>query len=91
MSGLRHPASKRKPTGTPSSSETYLGYGLADRFGSPGGIVSNEQRAYEVPEALRQNRWALGGEWTIQRHAAVLRGGAGGRLVYRFTRATFIS
>ena len=75
---------------TSSLLETYLGYGLADRFASPGGIVSNEQRAYEVPEALRQNRWALGGEWTIQRHAAVLREGRRAPGL-PLPRATFIS
>jgi thiol-disulfide isomerase/thioredoxin len=65
------------------SPETYLGYGLAERFASPGGAVANERQAYEAPETLRSNRWALAGEWTIGRHAAVLNE-AGGRIAYRF-------
>ena len=48
-----------------------------------GGGVSNERRAYDEPEPLRLNRWALAGEWTIRRHASVLEE-AGGRLAYRF-------
>jgi thiol-disulfide isomerase/thioredoxin len=68
---------------TLESPETYLGYGLAERFASPGGAVANELRAYEAPETLRANRWALAGEWTIGRHAAVLNE-AGGRIAYRF-------
>ena len=68
---------------TLESPETYLGYGLAERFASPGGAVANERRAYETPQTLRANRWALAGEWTITRNAAVLND-AGGRLAYRF-------
>jgi thiol-disulfide isomerase/thioredoxin len=64
------------------SPETYLGYGLAERFASPGG-VGDERRAYVAPESLTTNRWALAGEWTIGRNASVLHE-AGGRLTYRF-------
>jgi thiol-disulfide isomerase/thioredoxin len=64
------------------SPETYLGYGLAERFASPGGI-GEERRAYVAPESLRTNQWALAGEWTIGRNASVLHE-AGGRLTYRF-------
>jgi thiol-disulfide isomerase/thioredoxin len=64
------------------SPETYLGYGQAERFASPGG-VADERRAYAVPESLRLNRWALAADWTIRRHYAELHE-AGGRLAYRF-------
>jgi thiol-disulfide isomerase/thioredoxin len=64
------------------SPETYLGYGQAERFASPGG-AGDERRAYVAPESLRTNRWALAGEWTIGRNASVLHEG-GGRLAYRF-------
>ena len=66
------------------SPETYLGYGQAERFASPGGAGDgDERRAYAAPEQLRPNRWALAGEWTIERHASLLHE-AGGRLTYRF-------
>ncbi len=51
--------------------ETYLGYGQGERFASPDG-ASNEQRAYELPERLRLNHWALAGTWTIRRENVVL-------------------
>jgi len=66
--------------GTP---ETYLGYGRSEQFASPGGTGFDERRAYELPERLRVNHWALAGEWTIGRERAVL-DRAGGRIAYRF-------
>jgi thiol-disulfide isomerase/thioredoxin len=65
------------------SPETYLGYGQAERFASPGRAVGDERQAYVAPDSLRTNRWALAGEWAITRHAAVVHEG-GGRLAYRF-------
>ena len=47
--------------------ETYLGYGRSEHFASPGGAAFDERRAYELPERLRLNHWALAGEWTIGR------------------------
>jgi thiol-disulfide isomerase/thioredoxin len=64
------------------SPETYLGYGLAERFASPGGM-GDERKVYTVPDTLGLNRWALAGEWTIRRGHAELHE-AGGRLTYRF-------
>ena len=58
--------------------ETYLGYGRSEHFASPDGPGFDEQRAYELPEHLRLNRWALAGEWTIGRETVVL-DRAGGR------------
>jgi thiol-disulfide isomerase/thioredoxin len=65
------------------SPETYLGHGRGERFASPGGEVVNEGTTYDVPEKLRLNQWALGGEWTIRRDAIASRQSEG-RLVYRF-------
>ena len=65
------------------SPETYLGYLRTEHFASPGGAESNGRRAYELPERLRVNHWALGGEWTIERERAVLEE-AGGRIAFRF-------
>jgi Thioredoxin like C-terminal domain/AhpC/TSA family len=63
--------------------ETYLGYGRGERFASPDGAAPNEARAYELPEPLRVNHWALAGEWTIGRENVVL-DQAGGSIAFRF-------
>jgi thiol-disulfide isomerase/thioredoxin len=63
--------------------ETYLGYVRSENFASPNGAVLDERRAYELPERLPLNHWALAGEWTIGRENVVL-GQAGGSIAYRF-------
>ncbi len=63
--------------------ETYLGYGRGEHFASPAGAALDERRAYELPERLRFNHWALAGEWTIGRENVVL-DRAGGSIAYRF-------
>jgi thiol-disulfide isomerase/thioredoxin len=63
--------------------ETYLGYERSERFASPGGAGFEERRAYELPERLRLNHWALAGEWTIGREKVVLEQ-AGGSIAFRF-------
>jgi Thioredoxin like C-terminal domain len=65
--------------GTP---ETYLGYG-GNHFASPGGRTPDERRAYELPERLNSNHWALAGEWAIG-HEKVVLDQADGRIVFRF-------
>ena len=65
------------------SQETYLGFERAENFASPGGLVPNGSRSYENPESLTLNDWALAGQWTFERQAAVLNGPSG-RIVYRF-------
>jgi thiol-disulfide isomerase/thioredoxin len=69
--------------GSLRSPETYLGYERTARFVSPGGAIADERREYLAPPELPLNRWALAGEWTIGREAAVP-ARAGGRLAYRF-------
>ena len=63
--------------------ETYLGYGRGERFASPDGAAFDERRAYELPERLRFNDWALAGEWTIG-HENVVLDDAVGSIAYRF-------
>jgi thiol-disulfide isomerase/thioredoxin len=63
--------------------ETYLGYERSEHFASPDGAAFDERRAYEIPERLRFNHWALAGEWTIGRENVVL-DQAGGSIAYRF-------
>jgi thiol-disulfide isomerase/thioredoxin len=63
--------------------ETYLGYGRSERFASRDRAAFDERGAYELPERLRFNHWALAGEWTIGRENVVL-DRAGGSIAYRF-------
>jgi thiol-disulfide isomerase/thioredoxin len=63
--------------------ETYLGYWRSGQFVSPGGAAFDERRAYEFPERLRLNHWALAGEWTIAREN-VVPDRAGGSIAFRF-------
>jgi len=65
------------------SSETYLGYEQAQNFASPGGAGFDEPRTYVVPDPLSLNRWALSGNWTIERGASVLND-ADGKIAFRF-------
>jgi thiol-disulfide isomerase/thioredoxin len=65
------------------TSETYLGYDRSEHFASPGGTQFDERRAYELPERLRLNQWALAGIWTIGRENIVLEQ-SGGSIAYRF-------
>jgi thiol-disulfide isomerase/thioredoxin len=63
--------------------ETYLGHARSEHFASPDGGAFDERRAYELPQRLRLNHWALAGEWTIGRENVVLEQ-AGGSIAYRF-------
>jgi thiol-disulfide isomerase/thioredoxin len=65
------------------SPETYVGYARTENFASRSGAAIGESRAYELPEHLRVNQWALGGQWTIERERAVL-DEAGGQIAFRF-------
>ena len=59
------------------SPENYLGYERSENFASPNGGVG-DPHGYAVPGRLRLNHWALGGDWTVGRHAVVLHQAAGG-------------
>jgi SAM-dependent methyltransferase len=63
--------------------ETYLGHARGAQFASPDGAAFDERRAYELPERLRSDHWALAGEWTIGREKVAL-DQAGGSIAYRF-------
>jgi thiol-disulfide isomerase/thioredoxin len=63
--------------------ETYLGYDRSEHFASPGGAAFDERHAYELPDRLRPNHWALVGEWTIG-DESVVPDQAGGSMAYRF-------
>jgi hypothetical protein len=63
--------------------ETYLGYERSEHFASPDGAAFDERHAYELPEHLVFNHWALAGEWTVGRENVVL-DEAGGSIAFRF-------
>ena len=50
---------------------------------SPGGAGPDKPRMYELPARLRVNEWALAGDWTVRKEAAVLHKVNGG-IAYRF-------
>jgi len=51
------------------SPETYVGYGRADRFVSPGGLIRDRQARYR-PAPLALNDWSLEGDWIVGRQSA---------------------
>jgi len=65
------------------SPESYIGYERAENFSSPGGAVSGKHHLYTVPGRFGLNDWALSGDWTFGKEAAVLNA-ANGRIAYRF-------
>ena len=69
--------------GTSKSPESYVGYGKAENFVSPGGAVVDQHHVYAAPARLSLNQWALSGDWTVTQGAAVLNK-PNGRIAYRF-------
>jgi hypothetical protein len=65
------------------SPETYVGYARGENFASPGGASRGRPSEYRAPDVLHLNNWALAGDWTIGRQAAVLYA-PGGRIAHRF-------
>jgi thiol-disulfide isomerase/thioredoxin len=63
--------------------ETYLGYGQAQNFASPGRAKVDDAHTYDLPDRLRLNDWALSGDWTIKRGASVLNR-PDGAIAFRF-------
>jgi thiol-disulfide isomerase/thioredoxin len=63
--------------------ETYLGYGRGERFVAPRGAAPDEAHAYELPERLGINHWALDGRWVIGTENVVL-DQPGGSIALRF-------
>jgi thiol-disulfide isomerase/thioredoxin len=62
--------------------ETYLGDGRGERF-APADGVTLEPNAYQLPDRLEVNHWALAGDWTIGSENVVL-DQAGGSIAFRF-------
>src|SRR3954465_13579719 len=65
------------------SAENYVVFERTENFASPGGAVLDKPRTYQLPAMLRLNEWALSGDWTVKKEAAVLHEPNGGT-AYRF-------
>ncbi len=65
------------------SEETYVGYGRAERFSSPGGFVKDHPKDYAAPPTLKLNQWSLDGAWRANKENAVLET-APGKIIFRF-------
>jgi hypothetical protein len=63
--------------------ETYLGHERGDRLASLRGVTLDTPHAYEIPDRLRSNRWALAGRWSIEREKVVL-DAPDGTIAFRF-------
>jgi thiol-disulfide isomerase/thioredoxin len=68
---------------TVQSGETYTGYDQATGFAQADAARFDATDTYTAPPRLRLNEWALTGEWTVTRAAAVSNG-AGARLAFQF-------
>jgi cytochrome c biogenesis protein CcdA/thiol-disulfide isomerase/thioredoxin len=69
--------------GDVKSPETYIGYGRAENFVSPGGPVKNSSHVYAAGQPKQLNQWGLSGDWTIGEERAVLNK-KDGSIAYRF-------
>lgn len=69
--------------GSLKTPETYVGYGQAQGFASPGGFRGDQPYDYALPVQLRLNQWALSGDWTVNSEPATLNR-ANGRIAFRF-------
>ncbi len=64
------------------SEETYIGYGRAENFASPGGAVPDNSHVYQGAD-LKLNQWSLAGDWAIGQERAEL-DKTGGAIAFRF-------
>ena len=65
------------------SPETYVGYGRAENFASPGGARHDQANRYQAPSQPTLNQWGLNGNWNVgEEQATATAPGAG--IVYRF-------
>jgi cytochrome c biogenesis protein CcdA/thiol-disulfide isomerase/thioredoxin len=63
--------------------ETYLGFGRADNFVSPGGFARDASKDYATPAALTLGQWGYSGPWTVSYQRGVS-SKAGAALSIRF-------
>jgi thiol-disulfide isomerase/thioredoxin len=66
------------------TAETYLGYQRGASLASPSSAEWGVRAAYELPDRLPLNQWALRGKWTIGPEKVEL-DEAGGSIAFRFS------
>ena len=66
-----------------ATKETYVGFGRAANFASPGGLVRGKTATYAVPPRLTLGEWAYDGRWTVEAQCGRL-DAAGGGIAMRF-------
>ena len=71
------------PSADERSPESYIGFRLAERFASPGGLKEDREKEYGSPAKLVLNHWGLIGPWNVNAEGAVLIS-APGKMIYRF-------
>jgi hypothetical protein len=64
------------------SPETYIGYARAQRFVSPGGLLTDKPKTY-AGAPLSLNDWSLEGSWQVSRQSARSLA-AGSKISFRF-------
>ena len=65
------------------SPETYVGFGRAEHFASPGGFRMGAEKTYVAPAYPALNEWGFEGKWADNLQRAVL-DSAGGKIVFHF-------
>ena len=65
------------------SPETYVGFGRAEGFASPGGYAKDQAHDYRAPTDPDVNQWGLAGDWKVSAEQATL-AAPQGQIVYRF-------
>ncbi len=65
------------------SPETYIGFGRAEHFASPGGFLMGMEKNYAAPAHPTLNEWGFEGKWVDNMQRAVL-ASAGGKIVFHF-------
>lgn len=56
------------------TSETYLGYGRAERFENSAQFKAEEVARYTTASTVRSNYWSLGGDWQINSSQSIAKG-----------------
>ena len=71
------------PSDDVRSPETYVGYGRAENFASPGHMARNSKKIYSRPARPALNHWGLDGLWNAGSESSTLES-APGKVVFRF-------
>lgn len=71
------------PSEDVGSPETYVGYGMAERFAPPGRLLPDRATAYTPPARPSLNQWGLSGTWKVGAESAEVQE-ASGKVVFRF-------